>query len=88
MNACFEIIKCRVFDTDFVGKLSPNIFNNLTNIQFATFHRQRKLKTLDIAYSNLKKINFTSFQYAFDGLETLYVDENNINELDSSVRLR
>lgn len=80
---------------NFIGKLNHSTFDklenlihlslqatNIKNIQFATFHRQRKLKTLDISYNDLNKINFTSFRYAVDGLESLYVDGNNINELD------
>lgn len=80
---------------NFIGKLNQDTFaklenleyltlksTNLSNIQFTTFLHQRKVKMLDISYNNLEKINFTVFRHAFDGLESLHVDGNNLSDFD------
>lgn len=55
---------------------------NLSNINFGTFFRQKELKVLDISYNNLNKINFDVFLPYLKNLETLYIDGNNLTEIE------
>lgn len=60
---------------------------NLSNIQFGTFHHQRKLLSLDISKNDLKKINFEVFWRNFENLESLHLNENNLTEVDGLNRM-
>lgn len=55
---------------------------NLSNINFGTFFHQKELKTLDISYNNLNRINFDIFLPYLKNLETLYLDGNNLTEME------
>lgn len=80
---------------NFIGKLNQSTFiklkslkylhlkaTNLSNIQYSTFHHQQNIKTLDISYNDLKTINFTYFWDIFNFLDKLYVDGNDLNDLN------
>lgn len=80
---------------NFVGKLDIATFakltnlehlilshTNLSNINFGTFFHQKELKTLDISYNNLNKINFDIFLPYLKNLESLYLDGNNLTEME------
>lgn len=55
---------------------------NLSNINFGTFFHQKELKTLDISHNNLNKINFDIFLPYLKNLESLYLDGNNLTEME------
>lgn len=54
----------------------------LTTIQYGLFHHQKQLRWLDISYNNLKKIQFETFGRNLGNLESLFLDGNNLNEID------
>lgn len=60
---------------------------NLSNIQFGTFHHQRKLISLDISNNDLKTVNFEIFWRNFEMLESLHLNENNLTEVDGLNRM-
>lgn len=80
---------------NYVGKLNIGTFSrlknlehlflshsNLSGITFGTFFHQKELKTLDISYNDLNKICFDVFLPYLKNLESLYMDGNNLTEMD------
>lgn len=60
---------------------------NLSNIQFGTFHHQRKLLSFDISKNSMNKINFEVFWRNFEILESLHLNENNLTDVDGLNRM-
>lgn len=56
---------------------------SLSNIQYGTFHHQQKLRYLDLSNNDLEKINFVMLHWSLGQLEKLYVDGNNLNDLNN-----
>lgn len=59
---------------------------SLSNITFGTFSSQKDLLTLDISYNNLNRINFNVFIPYLQHLTELYIDGNNLTELNGLSR--
>lgn len=55
---------------------------SLSTIQYGLFHHQKKLRLLDISYNNLKKIQFEAFGRYLVNLQSLFLDGNNLTEID------
>ncbi|XP_055306102.1 chaoptin-like [Sitodiplosis mosellana] len=79
---------------NYVGKLDVKTFQRFTNLQFLnlshtnlsnfgfnTFYHQTKLRSLDLSYNQLKKVDFTLFVRSFLDLTHLYLEGNNLSEI-------
>lgn len=55
---------------------------NLTNIELGTFSYQRGLISLDLSENNLKSLDFGMFLPAFRYLELLYIDGNQLTDME------
>ncbi|XP_055306082.1 protein artichoke-like [Sitodiplosis mosellana] len=79
---------------NYVGKLDVTTFQRFTNLQFLnlshtnlsnfgfnTFYHQTKLRSLDLSYNQLKKVDFTLFVRSFLDLTHLYLEGNNLSEI-------
>lgn len=90
-----ELIELDVSDNA-VGKLNISTFAkfknlqvlglrnaNLSNIQYATFHHQNKLRILDISGNKLKRINFEMFSPMDQTLEILNVGGNMLKNFEN-----
>lgn len=55
---------------------------NLAEIKLGTFSHTKKLKTLDLSWNHLIIIDFNLFLPRYQQLETLYLNENRLTELE------
>lgn len=82
-----------------VGRLNISTFANLRklkelflrncsldHITFGTFSSQKDLVTLDISYNDLKQINFDVFVPYLKHITYLYIDGNNLTEINGLSR--
>lgn len=82
--------------SNFLGQLSTQIFQkfnnlkylnlsrtNLSHFGFNIFHHQKKINVLDLSFNELTEVNFTLFSRYFKDLEMLYLEGNNLTEMDS-----
>lgn len=80
-------------------QLAPNAFSHLikleciylmntsiSEIQSFTFNYQRNLKIVDLSNNHIKSIDMTLFIQSFYSLDTIYLDRNELTELDSVPR--
>lgn len=56
---------------------------SLSNIQYGTFHHQKKLQLLDISSNNLTTINFGMLRWSLKQLQSLHLDANMLKNLDN-----
>lgn len=81
--------------SNFVGRINARNFErfdnlkylnlsqtNLSNFGFSTFYHPRKLKALDLSQNHLKNVNFTLLYRNFPDLNELYLEGNELRELD------
>lgn len=98
-NITSQFTNLEVLDLSFnrVSKLNITTFSKLTklikldlektdisNIDFGTFANQRNLVFLDLSYNNLNRFNWDIFLPYLIKLEELYVDGNNLTEIEGS----
>lgn len=98
-NWLSKSLKLLDVSNSYVGKLNISTFakfenleqlvlrnTSLSNIQYGTFHHQKKLRLLDISLNNLKKINFNVFGPSLKNLESFYLDGNGLTEIDGLMK--
>lgn len=84
---------------NFIGKLDAQLFErfsnlkylnlshtNLSNFGFTTFYHQRKIKALDLSYNHLGKVDFSLLMRNFKELNTLNLEGNDLEEINSVTR--
>lgn len=98
-NITNQLVNLEVLDLSFntVGRLNISTFSKLTkltkldlertdisNLDFGTFANQRDLVFLDLSYNNLNRVNWDVFLPYLTKLEELYVNGNNLTEIEGS----
>lgn len=82
--------------SNFIGRIDSKIFKNFTNLEhlyasntnmsnfgFGIINYQRVLKSLDVSYNHLKKVNFTLLFRSVKYLQTLNLEGNDLVEVDT-----
>ncbi|XP_055302598.1 protein artichoke-like [Sitodiplosis mosellana] len=85
--------------SNFVGELNGTVFGKLkqlhhlnlsstqlSNFGFSTFYHQNQLKSLDISFNHIVKVDFTLLFRNFKNLETLSLEGNDLTNIDSVTR--
>lgn len=61
--------------------------NNLSNIQLGTLSNQRNLLSLDLSHNFFKSIDFGMFLPRFDHLGSIFIESNDLSNLDGFSRI-
>lgn len=91
-----DSVKTLDLSTNFIGRLNVHTFEKFTNLQnlnlsqtnvsnfgFSTFYHQKSLRSLDLSFNQLKKVNFTLLFRNFQFLHTLRLEGNGLSEINT-----